>query len=107
MNKFETNGFHTVYFDHPERKGGKDSVRKRNIANRKYGTKKRVVVSDKALDLSAPRSADEPNAIDPKIEELDVVDGFVRPSVLDVVDVFVNVSVESIDNDVLVLTKMW
>ena len=93
VTKFETEKFHKVYFFRPERKGDKDSVRKRNVATRKYGCKKRVDVSDKPLDLSAPRIVDEPEAIDLKIEELDVV------------DVVVNVSVGSIDDDMLVVAS--
>ena len=102
MNKFDTTGIHTVYFDRPERKGGKDSVRKRNMASRKYGTKKRVVVSDKVSELSAPCSADEPNAIEPKVEELDPVNGFVRPSVLDAVEIVLMVT--SANDDVVMLS---
>ena len=51
MSSYKATGIHTVCFNRPERKGEKESVRKRNMANRKYGTKKGVGVSDKCLDF--------------------------------------------------------
>ena len=90
VSGYRVTGKHNVIFKRPVRDGGVKSIRKLKYANRVYGTKKRVVVSDKVSELSAV-CVDEPADIEPKDEELDPVDGFMKlsstsPMCTDIVD---------------------